>query len=188
MISEDRFQNFDWEDFNPDACEPIPLDILIPRGKSLSTHCFVDANHIGDKITRIFMTGIIIFCNRALIIWYSKRQNGVQMSTFGSEFTAMKDSIELIAALRYKLRMFGVPMDGSTDIFCGNESVYKNTSTPESQIRKKQNSILYHISREAVASGACRMAKNDTKTNLSDLFTKVLPQPRTELLLNSFVY
>ena len=60
--------------------------------------------------------------------------------------------------------MFGVPIDGSTDIFCDNEAVYKNASTPESQLRKKHHSILYHMSREAVASGACRMAKEDTET------------------------
>ena len=134
------------------------------------------------------MTGILIFCKRAPIIWHNKRQNGVKTLTFGSEFTAMKNSVELIAALRYKLRMFGVPIDGSTEIFCDNEALYKNASTPESQLRNKHHSILYHMSREAVASGACRMAKENTETNLSDLFTKVLPRPRGELLLDRFTY
>ena len=61
---------------------------------------------------------------------------------------------------------------------CDNEAVYKNSSTLESQLRKKHHSISYHMIREAVASGACRMAKEDTETNLSDLFTKVLTRPR----------
>ena len=82
--------------------------------------------------------------------------------------------------------MFGVPIDWSTDIFCDNEAVYKNASTPEYKLRKKHRSISYHTSREAVASGACRKEKKDTETNLSDLFTKVLPQPRRELFLESF--
>ena len=69
-----------------------------------------------------------------------------------------------------------------------NEEVYKNASTPESQLRKKHHSISYHTIREAVASGACRMEKEDTETNLSDLFTKVIPKPRKELLLDSFTY
>ena len=112
MISEDRFQKFDWEDLYPDACEPIPLDMPRPRGKSVLTHCFVDANHSVDKTARRSMTGIITFCNRALIIWHSKRKNGVETSTFGSEVTSMKNYVELIAALRYKLRMFGFSIDG----------------------------------------------------------------------------
>ena len=134
------------------------------------------------------MIGIHIFCNRAPSIWHSKRQNGVEMSTFVSELIATKNSVELIAVLGYKLRIFGVPIDGSTDIFCDNEAVYKNASTPEYQLRKKHHSISYHMSREAVASGACRMAKEDTDTNLSDLFTNVLVRTMRELLLDSFTY
>ena len=120
----------------------------------MSTHCFVDANHTSDKTTRRLMTGILIFCNRAPIIWHIKRQNGVETLTFGSEFTAMKNTVELIAALRYKLRMFGVPIDGSTYMFCDNEAVYKNASMPELQLRKKHHIIAYQMSRESVASGA----------------------------------
>ena len=99
MISGDRFQNFDWKYFYPDACEPIPLYTTRPRVNSVSTHWFVDANHAGYKTTRRSMTGILIFCNRAPIIWHSKRQNGVETSRFGTEFTAMKNYVELIAAL-----------------------------------------------------------------------------------------
>ena len=73
-------------------------------------------------------------------------------------------------------------------IICDNEAVYKNASTPESRLRRKHRSILYHMSREAVASGACRMSKGYIETNLSDLFTKVIPQPRRELLLEIFTY
>ena len=66
----------------------------------------------------------------------------------------MKNSVDLIAALQYKLRIFGVPIDGSTDILCDNEAVYKNAPTPKSKLKKKHYSILYHMRREVVASGA----------------------------------
>ena len=113
----------------------------IPTGKSVLTHCFVGTNHTGEKNTRISITGILIFCNRDLIIWHSKRQNVVETSTFESDFTAMKKYVELMAALRYELRMFGVPIDGSTEIICENEAVYKNASTPKSQLRKRNHTV-----------------------------------------------
>ena len=69
-----------------------------------------------------------------------------------------------------------------------NEAVYKNVSTPKPQLRKKHHSISYHMSREAVASGTCRTTKEDTETNLSELFTTVLTRPRRELLLEIFTY
>jgi hypothetical protein len=94
----------------------------------------------------------------------------------------------LIESLRYKLRMFGVPIEGASNVFCDNEAVYKNTSLPESTLKKKHHSIAYHRCREAVAAGTVRVAKEGTKTNLSDLFTKLLPQTRREELLDKFTY
>jgi hypothetical protein len=188
VISERAFREFDWHDFYRDVEEAIPGDMPAPRGNAMSTHCFVDASHGSDRLTRRSQTGILIFCNRAPIIWFSKRQNTVEASTFGSEFQAMKNAVELIESLRYKLRMFGVPIDGPSNVFCDNEAVYKNTSLPESTLKKKHHSIAYHRCREAVAAGTVRVAKEGTQTNLSDLFTKLLPQPRREELLDKFTY
>jgi hypothetical protein len=134
------------------------------------------------------LAGILIFCNRAPIMWYSNRQNTVEASTFGSEFQAMKNSVEFVEYLWYKLRMFGVPLEGPTNLFCDNEVVYKNTSLPESTLKKKHHSIAYHRCREAVAAEMVRVAKEGTKTNLSDLFTRLLPQIRREELLDKFTY
>ena len=100
----------------------------------------------------------------------------------------MNNAVELITALRYKLRMFGVPINGSIDMFCDNEAVYKNDSMPASQLQKKHHSIAYHMIRESVASGASRIAKEDTENNLAEIFTKVFPRPKRELLLNKFIY
>ena len=100
----------------------------------------------------------------------------------------MKNAIELVTAIRYKLRMFGVPVEGPTDMFCNNEVVYKSSSTPDSVLRKNHHSVAYHKCCEAVASGICRISKEDTDTNLADIFTRVLPGPRREILLDMFTY
>ena len=73
-------------------------------------------------------------------------------------------------------------------MFCDNEAVYKNVSTPESTLKKKNVSICYHKCREAVAAGIVRIAKEGTATNLSDLFTKLMSQFQRESLLDRFTY
>ena len=109
----------------------------------MSMHCFVDANHAGDTETRQSQTGILLFFNSVPIIWFIKRQNSVESSTFGSEFDVMKNSVDIIEALRYKFRMFGVPIDGSTNIVCDNEAVSVNTTRPELTLSMKHQSIVY---------------------------------------------
>jgi hypothetical protein len=176
QIDESRFIKCDWHDFYRGVKEPIPGDAPEPRGNLVSTHCFVDADHAGNLITRRSQSGILLFVNRAPILWYSKKQNTVETSTFGSEFVAMRIAVELIESLRYKLRMFGIPIDGPTNVYCDNEAVTKNAIFPESTLKKKHNSIAYHRTREAVAAGTIRVTKEDGKTNLADVLTKLLPQ------------
>jgi hypothetical protein len=187
-IDETRFQKCDWHDFYRGAKELIPGDAPEPRGNVVSTHCFVDADHAGNRVTRRLQTGILIFVNRSCAIWYSKRQNTVETSTFGSEFVAMRIAVELIEALRYKLRMFGIPIEGPTNVFCDNEAVTKNVTLPESTLKKKHNAIAYHRAREAVAAGTIRVAKEDGKTNLADVLTKPLAQVTKDYLCDRFMY
>jgi hypothetical protein len=126
-----RFATQDWSKYYPDAKEAIPENMPEPRGKPVMMTCFVDADHAGCQLTRRSHTGVILCINRAPIIWYSKRQNTVESSTFGSEFIAMKIAIELIEGLRYKLRMMGVPIEDPCNVFCDNEAVIKNSTRPE---------------------------------------------------------
>ena len=58
------------------------------------------------RITRRSHTGILIYLQSAPIIWFSKKQNTIESSTFGSEFVALRTTLEMIEALRYKLRIF----------------------------------------------------------------------------------
>ena len=113
-------------------------------------------------------------------MWLSKKHNLVETSTFGSKFTALKIAVELGIAFRYKMGMFGVPLEVPTDMFCENEAVFKNTSTTDSVLRKKHHSIAYHKCREAISALFCRISREDTKTNLADLFTKILGRTRRE--------
>jgi hypothetical protein len=96
-----RFATQDWSKYYPDVKEAIPENMPEPRGKPVMMTCFVDADHAGCQLTRRSHTGVILYINRAPIIWYSKRQNTVESSTFGSEFIAMKIAVELIEGLRY---------------------------------------------------------------------------------------
>ena len=79
--------------------------------------------------------GIILFGNSTSLLWYSKRQNMVESLTFGSEFVALRIATELITSFRYKLRMFGISLDGPTNVFCDNEAVSRNSSFVESQLK-----------------------------------------------------
>ena len=166
-----------------DAEDELPPGMPQPKGFPVDINAFVDADHAGNKVTRRSHTGIIIYCNLAPVMWFSKKQNTVETSTFGSELIAMRICTEMIEGLRYKLRMFGVPLNGPARVFCDNEAVTKSSSYAETTLKKKHCSIAYHRIREAVAAGKMLVYYGNTKSNIADLLTKVLPyNKRTHLI------
>ena len=101
----------------------------------------VDSDHAGDETDRRSRTGYMIFVNMALIDGLSKKQATVEKAVFGYEFVAMTHGVETLSGLRYKLRMMGVHLDGTTYVYGNNMSVIFNTSRPEYQLKKKSNSV-----------------------------------------------
>jgi hypothetical protein len=183
VFDDKAFNVCDWSEFYPDAEEAIPHNVPEARGNGVVTSSFVDSDHAGCKETRRSHTGVILYVNKAPILWYSKRQNTVETSTFGSEFCAMKIAIDMIEGLRYKLRMMGIPLNGPTSVFCDNQSVVKNTTAPESVLKKRHNAIAYHHAREAQAAGIIRVAWENGETQIADLLTKLMPGPRLKELV-----
>ena len=105
----------------------------------------MDTNHTDGTDMRQYQTGILLLCNKSKIIWFIKRQNLVEASTFGSEFTSMKNTVYLIEALCYKLHMFRVPIDVPTNIFCNNGAICANTTHPESTLENNHHRISYYL-------------------------------------------
>jgi hypothetical protein len=187
-IDESVFTNGDWSDFYGNIVEEDPPNMPVPLGNSVIMSCFVDADHGGNKVTRRSHTGIVILLNNAPISVFSKRQNTCESSTYGSELVAMRIARDQISALRIKLKCFGVPIDGATNMFCDNNAVVKNVSLPESTLAKKHNAINFHIIRESVAAKIIRVGKEDTTTNIADVFTKLVPFTRKRELLARFLW
>ena len=178
VFSSDNFHVCDWGSHYPDASEKIPSNAPEPLGRSVSTTCYVDSDHAGCQATRRSHTGVLIYVNCAPIIWYSKRQNTVEASTFSAEYIALKTAVEMIEGLRYKLCMFGVPIEKSTLVFCDNQAVVLNSTHAESTLKRKHVSIAYHRCREAQAAGHIRIGFIKSNENLADILTKILPGPR----------
>lgn len=188
-IDESAFHRTNWsESVYRDVEEELPPKMPKPKGNPVMMTCFVDANHAGDKVTRRSQTGFIIYLNNAPIDWFSKKQNTCESSTFGLEFVAMRIVTERIKALQYKLRMFGIPIQGPTNVLGDNESVVNSASKVEARLNKKHNAICFHTVREAAAARWIQVCWEPTRSNIADIFTKMLEtEQRRKLLRRIYV-
>ena len=86
----------------------------------------------------------------------------------------MKQATEFVRGLRYKLRMFGIPVNEPTFIYGDNQSVLTNMIMPGSTLKKKSNSIAFHFVREGAGRDEWRTTYINTLLNVADLITKPL--------------
>ena len=102
-VNEEQFKEVNWKNAYGDVTEDLPTNMPEARGNAVIISMFTDAAFAGDLVTRRSQSGILIFINRAPITWYSKRQNTVEASTFGSEFIALRVVCEMNDGPQYKL-------------------------------------------------------------------------------------
>jgi hypothetical protein len=155
--------------------EELPPNMPQPGGLGFIMSAKVDADHASDSITRRSRTGFLVCLNLALIYWSSRKQNSVALSSFGLEFSAMKQCCEYLRGLRYKLRMMGIPCEGPAYILGDNQSVLANIRILDLMLKKKNQSIAYHFIPEGAARDKWRTLYVNTHNNGTDLLTKLLP-------------
>ena len=191
LIDEQDFDRKDWassEFVHAEGKEDLPPNTPEPRGLCFTIVAEVDANHASDTVTKRSRTGILVYLNCSLFHWWSKKQASIESSSFGADFIVMKQCCEYLRGLRYKLRNMGIPCDGPSHIYSDNQSVLANTTMPDSTLKKKSQSIAYHLVGEGSARGEWRMAYVNTHDNKADLLTKPLPngEKRRKLVRNLF--
>ena len=102
-IDMSNFKTCNWKEFYGSDTEDLPPDAPIPLGKEVDLRIYVDSDHTGDKATRRSCTGYFTFLNSAPIIWFYKIQPTVETSVFGAEFVLMKNAMEELHRLQYKI-------------------------------------------------------------------------------------
>ena len=92
-INKSQLLQCDWKEFYGDVREAVSPDAPEPRGKEFDLRMYVDSDHARDKETQISKTGFMIYMNKALVQWLSKKQPMIETYVFGDEFVAMKIGI-----------------------------------------------------------------------------------------------
>ena len=122
-------------------------------------------------ITGRSVTGILHLVNKTPIDWYSKKQNTVETSTYGSEFVAARIATEQIMDLRITLRYLGVPI-GKSYMFGDNRSVVDSSTIPQSKLNKRHTALSFHRVREAIAAKVLYFYFVSGESNPADMLSK----------------
>ena len=146
-----------------------------PCGKEPLLKGYVDAayaNQEGYKST----SGFAFTLNDSLISWYSGRQSVVAQSTAESEYYAAVKGANECVWLKQLLFDLGFAQ-GCVSLMEDNQACIILSKNPEDHKRTKHIQVKYHVLREYVSSKQLELIYCSTKSQLADLFTKILHGP-----------
>ena len=167
--------------------------IYIKKNAIKSFEVYADADFSGnwdietamlDASTAKSRSGYALTLHDCPIIWHSKLQSTICLSTTEAEYVclsqALRDTIPVINLLK-ELRNNGFyDEDVAPKIHCkafeDNSGALELAKTPKMRPRTKHINLVYHHFREHVRSGLVTLFHIDTKKQTADMLTKPLDQ------------
>jgi hypothetical protein len=172
-FSDYQDPEYDWSlSVYGDVKEIIPMDILEPKGKYVTLSHYFNANLYHNMVTGRSVTAILHFLNQTPMDRYLKKQATVKTATFGSEFIAVRTTIDQIVDLRMTLCYFGVPIQEKSYVFEDNKTIIDASSTPHTKLHKRHNALSFHHVQEAVASKYVTIFHLLGRYNPADILSK----------------
>jgi hypothetical protein len=167
---------------------------LILDPKSDSFDCFVDADFVGnwhrihahtDPGTAKSRTGYVVMYASCPIVWASKLQKEVALSTTEAEYNALSESLrevinmmQLMSETKRELQWMinKAPPTVHCKVFEDNSGALDMVRLPKMRPRTKHICVRMHHFREYVRKGKVTIHKVPSRYQLADIATK--PQPR----------
>lgn len=154
--------------------------------------CFVDADWAGswqhksgnDPLSAHSRTGFVIMYAGCPIVWASKMQTLIALSTTEAEYIALSTALrEVIGVMNLlnELRGRGFKLnDMQPKVVCktfeDNRSCIEIATNHKTRPRTKHLSVRLHHFRSHVTSGTITIEHISTKDQIADIFTKPLPR------------
>jgi hypothetical protein len=164
--------------------------IITPR-KALGLECYVDADFAGgwckdtshDPASVLSRSGYVIRLYGCPILWVSKLQTEIALSTTESEYIALSQAmreviplLDIYGHINTALKCQDLKPIVKCTVFEDNNGALELATAPKMRPRTKHIAIKYHHFRSKVDSGQIHIKRVDTKNQIADIFTKALPR------------
>ncbi|XP_072077812.1 uncharacterized protein [Arachis hypogaea] len=151
--------------------------LWFPKTDSFQLVGFCDTDFAGDRIDRRSTSGMCCFLGKFLIVWSSKKQATVALSTAKAEYIAASSCCSQLLWLKTQLADYKLNVSNIL-LFCDNMSAINISKNPVLHSRTKHIEVHFHSIREHVQNENLDIQFVNFKGQLADIFTKPLIEER----------
>lgn len=156
------------------------VGIIYNKGES-QPEAYSDADFANDKDSKS-ITGVIITMASAPVIWISRKQSLVGLSTTEVEYIAATEACKSIIWLSELLSEMIFNISKPITLHIDNKSTIKILENATSHNRTKHIRLRYHFIRDLVQEGKILPLYCNTKEQIADICTKILPKEQHKYL------
>ncbi|KAL0448973.1 UNVERIFIED_CONTAM: Retrovirus-related Pol polyprotein from transposon TNT 1-94 [Sesamum latifolium] len=151
---------------------------LIYGGGELILEGYSDASFQSDDDDAKFQSGFVFELNGGVVSWKSSKQDTTVDSTTEAEYIAASEAAKEAVWMKNYIQELGVvpSIAEPVVIFCDNNGAIAQAKEPRSHHRSKHILRRYHLLREMVGKGDCRMDRVSSVENTADPLTKPMSQ------------
>jgi hypothetical protein len=146
--------------------------VSLGYGGDATLHVWSDSDFAGDHSDAKSTTGWVCTVGGGPVVWNSKKQSSVALSTCHAEFLAACSVVKEVTWLRSLLEELGQPQLGPTTVQCDNQSAIQLLLNHQLSCKAKNINVACHFVREAMDRMQIVMQYVPSKENLADIFTK----------------
>jgi hypothetical protein len=144
----------------------------ISRTKKWKMTVYTDSDWAGDKDNRHSVSVYAIFLNDTVILWKSKLQKPLALSSSEAEYYGMSEAAKDVKFVAMILEAIGIEIELPIIMYCDNVGAIFMAENATATVRTKHVNARYHFVREYVESGFLKVVFVNSKENKSDIFTK----------------
>ena len=133
---------------------------------------YTDSDYAGDKSTRISVTGYILFFMGVPIIWKSKSQKSITLSSSEAEYVALSEAEKEIKFVYQLLLSIGIQVKLPIVVRVDNVGAIFMSENTSTSGRTKHIDIRYRYVNEMILDGFLKVLFVKTSENVADVFTK----------------
>ncbi|XP_053686511.1 uncharacterized protein LOC128736052 [Sabethes cyaneus] len=148
--------------------------VLGQSGVDLSLKGYCDADWAGDTTDRKSCSGYLFCLGGATVIWASRKQSCVAMSTMEAEYIALSEATQEAVWLRRLLSELHEKQCRATVIFEDNRSCLDFVVLDQQRKRSKHIDTRYHYTRNCCTSGDIELQYCASEFMVADISTKPL--------------
>ena len=145
---------------------------LVKQDDAWDMIMYSDSDWAGDLENRRSITGFILFVMGCPVVWKSKQQGNVTLSSTEAEYVACSESIKEIMFVAHTLESVGIKVNYPITVKVDNVGAIFMSENVTATARSRHIDARFHFIREYIENNEVKIVFVRTKENKADVFTK----------------